>query len=352
MTATPAISVVVQAWNSGTFLDTAIDSLLAQNWRDFELIVIDDASTDDTGARIEAWARRDDRIRVVTNGRNLGFPASLALGLELARAPWYARMDGDDWSAPTRLEKQLAAARRTPGTVMVSCPHDVIRTDGRIERGRIGQERWPGLLSWFLLFYARIGGGGQMLFSTEALRRTGGFSDANIAADYGAWVRLSRVAPPVVIPEPLYAWREHNPRSQTRARSFRHTEPSLEVSRAALREHSGLELDRAAVVALRDFWTRFPASETDWDAVQRHLSRARTGYHLPYPIAGFEARARRAVAEGWLALAARTLRQGDARTRRGHLRRAREAAGGRWPVVLAGFLLAAARVRGRLDLLS
>lgn len=92
-------------YNSAAFLREAIDSMLRQTFKDFELLVMDNASTDESGALVRAYA--DPRIRYVQNERNLGLPASLNRGLRLARGEFIARMDADDRSRPDRLALQV-----------------------------------------------------------------------------------------------------------------------------------------------------------------------------------------------------------------------------------------------------
>lgn len=108
----PAITVLMPVYNSGRFLREAMDSLLAQTFADFELLIMDNASTDDTPAVIASY--RDARIRYVRNEANLGLPASLNRGLKLARAPLIARMDADDQARPHRLAWQYRFMSRHP----------------------------------------------------------------------------------------------------------------------------------------------------------------------------------------------------------------------------------------------
>lgn len=106
------ISVVVPVYNAGEYLRGAVDSVLAQTFRDFELILIDDGSTDGSGAVCDEYAARDPRVRV-RHGRNGGICASRNAGMEMARGEWLAFCDHDDAVRPTWLEKLYAAAGKT-----------------------------------------------------------------------------------------------------------------------------------------------------------------------------------------------------------------------------------------------
>ncbi|OGU12915.1 MAG: hypothetical protein A2075_15675 [Geobacteraceae bacterium GWC2_58_44] len=95
----------MSVFNGAKYLPVAIESILGQSFADFEFLIIDDGSTDDSVSLIEGY--RDPRIRLVRNERNLGLAASLNLGLEIARGEYVARMDDDDISRPERLACQV-----------------------------------------------------------------------------------------------------------------------------------------------------------------------------------------------------------------------------------------------------
>jgi len=105
----PLVTVVMPVYNAGSYLRQAVLSIVGQTYGDWELLVIDDASTDGAVETIAHIA--DARIRVVANARNLGLAATLNVGIDLARGEFIARMDQDDISYPERLERQLALLR-------------------------------------------------------------------------------------------------------------------------------------------------------------------------------------------------------------------------------------------------
>ncbi|MCG8589944.1 MAG: glycosyltransferase family 2 protein [Proteobacteria bacterium] len=102
----PRVSVVVPAYNRERFLEESLQSILRQTYRDFELLVIDDGSSDRTVEIAESQG--DARVRVASNGRNLGIPATRNRGLDLASGEFIAWMDSDDVAHPTRLARQVA----------------------------------------------------------------------------------------------------------------------------------------------------------------------------------------------------------------------------------------------------
>ena len=126
----PRISVVMPAYNEAALLPAALDSVQRQSLADFECIIVDDGSTDATPQILAGYAARDPRFRVVTQP-NGGISRALNAGLAAARAPWIARLDGDDIMLPNRLERQLAFADADPRLAACGCYYDIIDMAGR-----------------------------------------------------------------------------------------------------------------------------------------------------------------------------------------------------------------------------
>lgn len=110
------LTVLMAVYNGSPFLRTAIDSILDQTYRDFCFLIVDDASTDDTREIVRSY--EDERIELLCVERNVGQTAALNVGLHHASTPWIARMDADDYSAPTRFEEQMKALEADPS---ISC---------------------------------------------------------------------------------------------------------------------------------------------------------------------------------------------------------------------------------------
>ncbi len=103
----PLISVVMPVFNAGRFLKEAIESILTQSLGDYEFIIIDDGSTDDSRAVIEHFCQLDERIHLINQPKNLGIVPALNRGLDASRGKYIARMDADDISLPERFKKQV-----------------------------------------------------------------------------------------------------------------------------------------------------------------------------------------------------------------------------------------------------
>lgn len=135
------VSVVLPAYNDDRWLPQAVESVLRQTHTDFELLLVDDGSTDGTGALIDQFARDDRRVRVVRHP-NMGLARSLNAGLEAARADWVARMDADDVMRPNRLARQLDFHRQHPG-VAASAPIGIYINERNQVIGRKHKAQFP-----------------------------------------------------------------------------------------------------------------------------------------------------------------------------------------------------------------
>ena len=103
----PLVSVIIPAYNAEKYLSQAIESILNQTFRDFELIIIDDCSTDNTWQVIDKYHKADKRVVVSRNKKNLKLSRTLNKAIKVSKGKYIARMDADDISFPDRLEKQV-----------------------------------------------------------------------------------------------------------------------------------------------------------------------------------------------------------------------------------------------------
>ena len=121
MNTAPKISLIMSVYNGEDYLPEAIESVVNQTFADWELIVINDCSTDSTAEILRDFARRDARVKVHTNEVNLRLPSSLNKALELAQGTYIGRMDADDICLPDRLQKQYAFMEAHPDVALSSC---------------------------------------------------------------------------------------------------------------------------------------------------------------------------------------------------------------------------------------
>ena len=203
----PRISVLMASHNAGRFLSPSIASIHNQVFRDWEMIIVDDASTDGSAEEAEAWAARDSRIRVVRNAENLGQTASLNRGLREARGTWIARQDADDLSHPMRLARQFEQVTADPALVLLGTAGRIINGDDRLT-GLLDVPVTAQEISWlapFLNPFLHT----AVMFHTQTIRdRFGGYDPAfRIAQDYDLWTRVAAECPAANLPLRLVAYR-------------------------------------------------------------------------------------------------------------------------------------------------
>src|SRR4051794_28587630 len=124
----PQVTFLMSTWNGAEFLRPALDSLLVQSFEDFEVLVVDDCSPDDSAEIASGY--EDPRVRVERLDPNRGQTGALNHGLSLIETEWTARIDQDDLAAPGRLERQLEYARSHPDTLAVGSWADFVDERG------------------------------------------------------------------------------------------------------------------------------------------------------------------------------------------------------------------------------
>lgn len=204
----PAISVVMSVYNGEKFLAEAVDSVLNQTFTDFEFIIIDDGSTDQTAQILSDYATRDSRIRIISQ-ENRGRAESLNRGIELARGDLIARMDADDVCLPHRLQDQLEYMNGRPKLGLLGSHVDLITPGSR------------NLGPWFALpttdgdIRRGLADGCPLIHPTVMMRRdvimsAGGYRKLLLDADdYDMFLRVSELTQMANLPQALLLYRIH-----------------------------------------------------------------------------------------------------------------------------------------------
>lgn len=202
------VTVLIAVFNGGNYLGDAVESVLAQTFADFELLLVDDASTDGALDRLPS----DPRIRIVHNDRNLGQVPSLNRGLEAAQGEYIARLDADDVMLPRRLERQTAILDADPAVALVGTWLDVVDEDGRAIatlRGEIGT--YAAFVAALLTDRVPFGHP-SVMYRRDLVRALGGY-DAALAPseDKDLYRRLALGRHETrVVAEPLVRYRRHD----------------------------------------------------------------------------------------------------------------------------------------------
>jgi glycosyltransferase involved in cell wall biosynthesis len=198
------ISVVMAVYNGARDLAATLDSILGQTERDFELVVVDDGSTDDTPSILAAYSAKDDRIRVITQ-KNTGLTGALIRGCAEARSAIIARHDCGDRSHAERFARQLDSFRERD-VVLVSSAARYVSPEGEtlyVVR-QDGEEIGRSLLHDTASKIRSIAHPTAM-FRRDAYQAAGGYREQfRVAQDVDLWVRMAKLGRIVVLPEELY----------------------------------------------------------------------------------------------------------------------------------------------------
>lgn len=209
----PRVSVLMPCYNAFGTLDEALDSLVEQTLADFEIIAVDDGSTDDTLPRLQEWGRREPRLKICVQEHG-GIIQALNAGLGMCRAGYIARMDTDDYCYPERLEGQVDYLEAHPETAVVGCLVEGY-PDPQVRQGfRIYIDWLNSLVSdediRREIFVESPFAHPSVTFRREWVESAGGYQEQGWAEDYDLWLRLylagARFAK---LPRALLKWREH-----------------------------------------------------------------------------------------------------------------------------------------------
>lgn len=238
------VSVIMPVYNAEHYVAEAVESILAQTFRDFEFIIIEDGSTDGSLSILQRYAKQDSRIRLVSRP-NKGLTKSLNEGIAMARGEFIARMDADDISLCERLCKQVSYLRSHPECVALGCNVFVVDPDGQ-QLGELSvnteHERIDAVL---------LGGAGvaichpASMLRLEAVKAVGGYREEYaVAQDRDLFLRLAEYGCLANLPTVLFKYRESLAAMSLGKREEQSRAATRSVEDACRRR--GLELSRQA----------------------------------------------------------------------------------------------------------
>lgn len=209
----PQVSVLLPCFAAAATLEETLASLARQTHPDFEVVIVDDGSTDDTSCLLDSWTQQDSRFRVISAAHR-GIIPTLNLGLEACRGPYIARLDADDLAHPERLALQAAFLDAHPEVTLVSCLAEGFPLANVREGFRLYLEWLNSLISDAEIrreiFVESPFPHPSVMFRAAFVRELGGYEEHGWAEDYDLWLRMylagARFAK---IPRPLLSWREH-----------------------------------------------------------------------------------------------------------------------------------------------
>jgi glycosyltransferase involved in cell wall biosynthesis len=212
----PLVSILLAVRNEEKYLPAALESIYRQTLPDWELVIVDDGSTDSTAEIIRYHAERDPRIRPLLKAAEGLIPA-LNQGLQACRAELIARMDGDDICHPRRLEKQYTFMTENLNTTLVAC--DIRHFPSHVVRGGMRYyEKWQNSLHdhdeiMRNLFVESPLTQPSVMFRKQNVLQVGAYRDMGWAEDYDLWLRMADSGAKFArLPETLFFWREHTDR--------------------------------------------------------------------------------------------------------------------------------------------
>ena len=215
------VSVIMSVYNAEKYLQSAIDSILKQTFSDFELILINDKSTDSSDVILQANRKNDSRIVILENEQNLGLTKSLNRGLAIAKGEYIARMDADDISVPERFAKQVEFLDGHPDYSFVSCIAQYIDENGNPEQMRLFPETNEEIYNMMPKVDAVMHPG--VMFRKEDIARIGNYcEDFRVVQDYDLWFRGMAAGYKFYnIQEPLVLFRKNNTYNSRKSRAYR-----------------------------------------------------------------------------------------------------------------------------------
>lgn len=195
MQETPSVSILLPTYNGARFIARAIDSVRAQSFKDWELIVIIDGSTDATSAIVNQYMAKDGRIKIAASQKNLGIQKSLNVGLGIANGELIARIDDDDeWTQVSKLEEQVEYLTTHPDCVLVGTGMIVVDESGK-ELYRFLNPLTDAEIRTQIT-YRNCFSHSTVLFKRSAAQAVGFYSEESTALhveDYDLWLKMGKI---------------------------------------------------------------------------------------------------------------------------------------------------------------
>lgn len=201
----PLVSVIMPVYNADKYVAQAIESILDQTFMNFELLILNDGSTDHTEEEVQRFD--DNRIRYIRHASNEGLINTLNEGIQKAYGEFIARMDADDVALPDRLFRQVEFLLRHPDHALCASSYVVMNKTGRLRHSVSLPEADQGIRT--LLFFGNCICHSSVMFRKKALDGEGYRASFLWCEDYELWTRLSAWHKMAIIQEPLVRYRIH-----------------------------------------------------------------------------------------------------------------------------------------------
>lgn len=219
----PDISVIMSVYNGETYLKEAIESVINQTFKNWELIVINDYSTDSTSKILAEFASTDERVKVYPNEVNLRLPTSLNKAISLSSGKYIARMDADDICLPDRLEKQYKFMEENPDVALSSCRFMTVKNGVYMSGGAGGRCDFEALKALLLVVNPILHPG--VIAKAEVMKEFNYDTTLTCTEDLELWTRMVMANKKIqILPECLLIYRLHDKQITSTTLERQHTE--------------------------------------------------------------------------------------------------------------------------------
>lgn len=219
----PEISVIMSVYNGETYLEEAIESVRSQTFKNWELVVINDCSTDSTAEILAGFASKDERIKVHTNEVNLKLPASLNKAISLSEGKYIARMDADDICLPERFEKQYKFMEENQDIALSSCRFMTVKNGVYMSGGAGGRCDYDAIRAMLLVANPILHPG--VIAKSEVMKKFNYDTTLTCTEDLELWTRMVMENQKIeILPECLLIYRLHDKQITSTTLERQHTE--------------------------------------------------------------------------------------------------------------------------------
>ena len=244
----PKVSVLMCVYNGKTYLREALDSIVGQTFKDFEFIIVDDGSTDNSWEILTEYSKQDSRIVLINNEENLGLEKSLNKGIAATKGEYIARQDADDISLPNRLQLQVDFLDAHPEVGALGSSVEFIDSQGSILQLLKVPTDHETIQARLLIRNCLLHS--SMTMRSSLIQKLDGYNeDMLYAEDYDLWWRISLHSRLATLPEILLQYRWDNPSSVSKLKYLQQLKCAQEISFKAIQESllsKAINFDRQA----------------------------------------------------------------------------------------------------------
>lgn len=206
----PTISIIMSSYNDERYIALAIESVLKQKYQDWEFIIINDDSTDNTENIIQKYASKDRRIHLISNENNKGLVANLVKGVDVSKGKYIARIDGDDiWVSTYKLEKQIEFLENNSEYSLIGSWANIVDEQGKLQYKTKNPNTDKEIRNYILIencfFHSSV------LIRKSTYEKAGGYNlKIKTSEDYDLWLKIGKISKMFNIGEYMIGYRNNS----------------------------------------------------------------------------------------------------------------------------------------------